>query len=185
MTARVLRAVAALGLLLSLVPIAAARADGSPASAGSPALEVRIDPAQLTVDVGQHIELTVTVTNRAAEATAPLAAHLDVTDPTSSGSVDPEDWTATLTKQIGVLEAGATRTIEWPMTPISGGRVVAYVLLIPTEGDQLLTTSNVVPIVVDEHRTLNPQGVLPIAAGAPLLVAFLLLVQRRWARRDD
>lgn len=168
-------AVAAL-LLLSLTPAAQVSAEGE--------LEVFVEPSALTVDVGAGIDLTVTITNRGTEASPPLAAHLDITDPTSSGSVDPEDWTATLTRQVGVVEAGGTETIRWPMTPISGGRFVAYVLLIPTEGDQTLTASNVVEVVVDEQRTLNPQGVLPIAAGTPLLIALLLVGQRRYARRS-
>lgn len=178
MMLRVLTAVAVVALLLVMLPpTAVARADAH--------LEVRVEPSALTVDVGQRIELTVTVTNRSAEPSASLAAHLDITDPTGSGSVDPEDWTATLTRQIGVVEGGATETITWPMTPISGGRFVAYVLLIPTAGEQQLTASNVVQLVVDERRTLNPQGVLPVAAGAPVLVGLLLIGQRWRTRRED
>ena len=164
-------------LVVALAPAGAVSADSQ--------LEVRVEPLELTVDVGERVELTVTVTNRSTEPSAPLAAHLDITDPTGSESVDPEDWTATLTRQVGVLEGGATETITWPMTPISGGSFVAYVLLIPTEGEQVLTASNVVGIVVDERRTLNPQGVLPVAAGAPVLIGLLLVGQRWRARRED
>ena len=176
MIVRMLRAATAVVLLIALAPAGAE-------SAGSH-LEVRVEPSELTVEVGERIELTVTVTNRSTQPSAPLAAHLDVTDPTGSGSVDPEDWTATLTRQVGVVEGGATATITWPMTPISGGRFVAYVLLSPTEGEQALTASNVVGIVVDERRTLNPQGVLPVAAGAPLLIGLLLVGQRWRVRRE-
>lgn len=171
---RALCAVAVVALLIGLMPAGGASADSQ--------LEVRVEPSELTVDVGAQVELTVTITNRSSEPSAAMAAHLDVTDPTGSGSVDPEDWTGTLTRQVGVIEGGGTETITWPMTPISGGRFVAYVLLIPIEGKQALTASNVVRIVVDERRTLNPQGVLPVAAGAPLLIGLLLVGQRRWSR---
>lgn len=177
MIARLTLASITLALLLAAAPIALASAEAE--------LEVRVEPGALTVDVGAGIDLIVTVTNHGSEPSQPLAAHLDITDPTSSGSVDPEDWTATLTRQVGVLEAGATETIRWPMTPISGGRFVAYVLLIPTEGNQALTASNVIEVVVDEQRTLNPQGVLPVAAATPLLIGLLLVGQRQYARRDD
>ena len=148
-------------------------------------LEVRVEPTSRSVDVGEELEFTISITNSGGTASEPVALHLDITDPRSRSSVDPEDWSSTLTRQIGAIEAGATETLAWRVTPISDGRFTAYFVLIPTEGDGAITVSNTSSLVVDERRALNPQGVVPVAAGAPLLIGLMLIGQRRWSSRDD
>jgi len=153
---------------------AGAQIDGS--------VTVTLEPPSASAILGDNIDLTIEVTNTGSEPTAPLVVHLDVTDPAIAGSVDPEDWTSTLTKPIGVLEPGATQTVDWPIQPISPGRFAAYAVAMSVGADDL-ASSNVVTIDVEDQRSLNPDGILPVAIATPTLIGGLLVAQTGVARR--
>jgi hypothetical protein len=121
------------------------------------------------------------VTNSGNQATAPLVIHLDITDPSRSTSVDPEDWTATLSKPIDVLAPGDTATLDWNIQPISGGSFAVYAVAI-APGADTVSASNVTTVTVQDKRTLNPNGILPVAVGVPCFVGALLLLQLRLTR---
>jgi len=145
-------------------------------------LDVVIEPTDVAAVLGESIELTITVTNQGDTATPPVAVHLDVTDPTTTGSVDPEDWTATLTQQIGEMAPGQVEVLTWTIQPIAPGTFSAYAIaLSPTSSS--LAASAVVQIDVADHRSLNPGGILPVALGTPALVGALLIWRLRVRRR--
>lgn len=176
------RRLACLAVLLGvplLLALGSTPAQGAVKASG---VTVSIEPATGTVVLGDTFDLRVSVTNDAAAPSAPLAVHIDVTDPAAATSVDPEDWTPTLTRTVGVLAPGATKTVRWTVQPIAGGTFAVYaVALAPGEAD--LSASDVLVLTVDEQRTLDPGGILPLAVGVPTLVGALLVVQIRRARR--
>ncbi|GJM38716.1 MAG: hypothetical protein DHS20C19_20830 [Acidimicrobiales bacterium] len=144
---------------------------------------VVVDPPTADLRLGETTTLTITVTNNGDAPTGRLAVHIDVTSPTGSGSVDPEDWTATLTRRIDSIDPGTTRRLDWRLQPISGGSFVAYAVALPVDGGTDVFASNGVSITVEERRSLNPEGVLPVAVGAPAVVGVLLLGRVRRGRR--
>lgn len=147
---------------------------------GDDPLSVVINPAGVDTRLGDTIEVEVVVTNQTAGPISDVAVHLDITDPSTEGSVDPEDWTATLTQPAGTVEPGQSVTLQWSLQPISGGRFTAYaVALHPASPD--VAASNAATITVAEQRALNPEGVLPIAIGGPVLIGSLLVL--RWRAR--
>lgn len=154
----------------------------TPASAADD-VTVEIEPTSADLRLGESTTLTVTVTNQGAEATGRLAIHIDVTSPTGSGSVDPEDWSPTLTRRIDGLAPGETRQLDWRLQPISGGTFRAYAVALPVAGGSDVFASNGVTLAVEERRSLNPEGVLPVAVGAPAVVGVLLLGRLRRSRR--
>ena len=97
---------------------AGAQIDGS--------VTVTVEPRSASAVLGEHLDLAIEVTNNGSEPTPPLVIHLDITDPDNADSVDPEDWTSTLTKPLVVLEAGQTRTVDWRIQPISSGSFATY-----------------------------------------------------------
>ncbi|MDW3219762.1 MAG: hypothetical protein R8F63_14200 [Acidimicrobiales bacterium] len=163
-------------LLTTLLSVAA------PATAAE-RVAVGIDPPASDLRLGDATTLTITVTNNGDAPTGRLAVHIDVTSPTGSGSVDPEDWSATLTRRIDSIEPGASRRLDWRLQPISGGRFVAYAVAIPVDDGTDVFVSNGVTITVEERRSLNPEGVLPVAIGAPAVVGVLLLSRVRRGRQ--
>ncbi len=164
------------GLLLMLAPAS------SSAHTISEDISVVVEPTAATVVLGEHIDIRVSVTNTGSDPTAALVSHIDITDPNESTSVDPEDWTATLSKAVGSLQPGATVTVSWRIQPISAGTYSLYAVAL-APGDDTIAASNVLEVNVDDHRSLNPNGILPVAIGAPVLVGGLLVLQLRFARR--
>ncbi len=133
-------------------------------------VEVVVAPATIATEIGMTTDLQVSVTNTGAVATAALAVHLDITNPSGAGSVDPEDWSSTLTRQIGVLQPGATHELIWDVKPISGGDFSLYVTVLGELGGSEIWVSSAVDVAVRSRRSLNPDGVLPVAIAMPALV---------------
>jgi hypothetical protein len=139
---------------------------------------VEVRPLTAQVALGDTIDLDVTVTNTSGAARNDLIAHIDVTSPNRDGSVDPEDWTATLSKQIDRLEPGAGTTVTWSIQPISPGTFLVYaVVLAPDAPD--VAGSNVLTVSVEDQRSLNPQGVLPVVIIVPAAVGALFVSRLR------
>ncbi len=97
-------------------------------------IAVRIDPTTSAVDLGGAVDLSVEVTNNGAASSPPLVVHLDITDPARSTSVDPEDWTATLSRRVGRVAAGASVTVDWTIQPISSGTLATYAVVLSLRG---------------------------------------------------
>ena len=159
-----------------------------PAPAGAQELadtvSVSVEPASESVVLGDNLDLQVTVTNTGSDRTAALVVHLDITDPGQATSVDPEDWTPTLSKPIGALGAGETVIVDWNIQPISPGTFATYAVALSPELSTI-SSSNVLRVTVADQRSLNPGGILPVAIGAPAVIGALLLIQMRSARRAD
>ncbi len=93
---RLMLAVGACLLTFTCVAAPAAQADRTVGD-----VTVRIDPPAASIKLGESLDLQITVTNQGKARSPPLVLHLDVTDPSRSTSVDPEDWTSTLSKRVG------------------------------------------------------------------------------------
>ena len=156
-----------------------------PAGAESLAgLAVEVTPTTSSIDLGEMVEVSVSVTNTSTEPAEAIIAHIDITDTDRSGSVDPEDWTATLSEPIDSLGPGETATATWKVQPISPGTFTLYaVALAPGASD--VASSNTLTVEVADRRSLNPQGILPVSIATPVLVGGLLANQYRRNRRRD
>ena len=160
---------------------------GTSASADSDtgSLVVTVTPEQLSTSVGQPASVTITLANESAEPTGDLAVHIDITDPRGTNSVDPEDWTPELTLFREALLPGEQVTESWTVTPIQGGDFVLYAVAINANGGieaGMLSVSNGVPIHVEEKRSFNPQGVLPLSVAMPTLLGVALVWRFRRVR---
>ena len=70
------------------------------------------------------------------------------------------------------------------MQPISSGQFVLYAVAL-TPGASDVASSNVLAIDVTEQRSLNPEGILPVAIAGPVIVGGLWLLQTWLTRRQD
>lgn len=145
-------------------------------------LTLTISPSSNAVLLGDTFDVRIDVTNTGAAPTSPLVVHIDVTDPTSAESVDPEDWTPTLSKQIGAVGPGESADVDWQLQPISPGSFTLYAVSL-SAGEDAVAISNVVTVDVTDRRTLNPEGILPVAIGVPALIGGLLALQIGHTRR--
>lgn len=145
-------------------------------------VSVSIEPSFSAVTLGEDLDLAIEVTNSGVESLADLVVHIDITALSDSTSVDPEDWTATLSQFAGEIEPGESVTVEWRIQPISAGTFSVYAVVLAADDDSV-AASNVLQLSVDDRRSLNPNGILPVAIGAPVVIGALLATQLRLSRR--
>jgi hypothetical protein len=168
-----------LALVSALVLVSLAPAAGA---ADLGAVSVTLSPGTSNVTLGEKLPLEITVTNRGPASTPPLVVHLDVTDPDRSTSVDPEDWTSTLSKRVAPLAPGASAKVGWTVQPISRGTFAAYAVVLSSGVDNV-AVSDVLHVDVTGRRALNPGGILFVSLGVPASILALLLLQLARARR--
>lgn len=144
--------------------------------------DVVIEPSDVSIQLGERVDVQVTVTNRTQAAAPPITVHIDITSPSKSTSVDPEDWTSTLSRKSDSLPAGAAQTLNWSLRPIAGGEFVVYAVA-PTPDTKQIQVSDAMSFRVSSRRTLNPESVLPVAIAAPVLVGALLGLQLHAGRK--
>ena len=165
---------------LWMVGGASASADSDPGQ-----VTVTVAPGSISTAVGESVDITVTVVNENSGPAAEMAIHLDITDPKGVGSVDPEDWTPDLTHPQVTLAAGEQVSLPWTIAPISGGNFVLYAVALSSEAGlepAMPVVSNGVPVHVEEKRSFNPAGILPLAIAMPGLMGVALVWRYRRLR---
>ena len=170
-------------VLLNPSPVTA-QDDVGIGTSGTTDTVLTIEATETSVVLGQNLDLSIDITNTASIDSAALVIHLDITDPAKSSSVDPEDWTSTLSKTVGVIGPGESMTVSWNIQPISGGTFAVYAVALAPD-IETTSVSNVVHVEVADERSLNPSGILPVALATPTVVGALLLGQLRLARRTS
>lgn len=137
-------------------------------------LSVTVDRADLSVSLGGDFVFRTEIANSAGNPTEPLVAHLNILSLRGGVYVDPEDWSTQRTWYLGSIPARGSRTITWKLKAVGSGRLAAYVAVLPQERPaEPPTTSPTVRIAVEERRTLNSGGILPLALGVPAAVGLL------------
>jgi hypothetical protein len=167
------------GLVALLLVVAAAIAapafaqDGGQATAGD--LTVSVSRSEVSTLTGKTFTFTSKITNSGSEATPPLIANLAFVAIDHTTYVDPEDWSPQRTVSVTPIAAGSSATLTWTVKPVLAGDVAVYVVVLPEPpalaGAGPLAASPAIPVHVEEHRALNPGGVLPVVLAVPGVLA--------------
>lgn len=187
-----------LGLAALIILLMAASLWTSPAMArearqaasGEP-LEIVIDLDHAIVKTGDKVEYNTRVTNNSAEASPPLIVAMNVVNLEAQGdTVDPEDWSPKRTQYIEALGPGESANLNWIINTILDGNYMVYMVLIPAPASAETSSHPVatsgIHLTVTPFTRLNPQGVLPYAVGAPiLLLGIIYYVYRRRRQQID
>ena len=116
-----------------------------------------------------------------------LVAHLNVLSFTHGVYVDPEDWSSNRTRYLDPIPPGQSTTVSWTVKAVNGGDFGIYVAALGTpEAGSSPSAPTVSPALVahvTEQRSVNPQGVLPLALGVPAVVAAAMAALRLRMRR--
>jgi hypothetical protein len=141
-----------------------------------------------SMNVGDEIEFTTTVTNADQVETPELVVAMNIINLRKSDPVDPEDWSPERTQAVDPLGPGESAEQSWTVEAILDGEFMVYLTAIVRPGTAeettLPITSPGIHMTVAAFQETNPGGVLPVALGMPIgliVVAFLL---RRYWRRD-
>jgi hypothetical protein len=163
-------------LALSVLFVAAA-----PAHA---AVSVTNDRTEITTKLGHKFTFHSRIENRGATPARDLVAHLNVVDLTGHTYVDPEDWSPQRTRYLRPIPPGGSTTVSWPMNAVNAGTIGIYIAVLPRNGEPVRpTTSPTLRLRIEDRRTLNSGGVLPLALGLPAALGLLALAVRASRRR--
>jgi hypothetical protein len=178
-------------LLVLLVAAPAALARPALQSGTGDGLEISIDRDFTQVKTGDKVEYSTRVTNNGSQESPPLIVAMNVINLDAEGEVvDPEDWSPKRTQYIESLGAGESQDLHWIINTILDGDYMVYMVLIPAPGSAETTSQPIatsgIHLTVTPFTRLNPQGVLPYAIGAPVLLAVIIyLVYRRRRQQVD
>jgi hypothetical protein len=149
------------------------------------AVSVRNDRVAIETRLGHRFVFHSTVENRGATPARGLVAHLNVVDLTGHTYVDPEDWSSQRTRYLQPLPPGASTTLRWPLNAVNAGAVGIYVAVLPRSGAPVPpTTGSTVRVSIQDRKTLNSGGILPLALGIPGVVGLVALGVRSSRRRS-
>lgn len=152
------------GLVLVLAPAAHA------------GLGVSNDREAVATKLGHKFVFHSTIRNNALASAGGLVAHLNVVDLSGHTYVDPEDWSSHRTRYLAPIPAGGSITLSWPMNAVNSGTVGIYVALLPRSGAPVPpTTGPVLRVRIEDRKTLNAGGILPLALGLPVLLGLMAL----------
>ena len=140
------------------------------------AISVTNDRTEITTKLGHKFTFRSRIENRGATAAADLVAHLNVVDLTGHTYVDPEDWSSHRTRYLATIAPSGSTTLAWPMNAVNSGTIGAYVAVLPRSGAPVPpTTGPTVRVRIQDRKTLNSGGILPLALGLPALLGLLAL----------
>ncbi len=157
------------------VALSAAVAEAGPVT-------VELDRAEAAIGLGQTLKFKSTVRNPGEQDVSGAIAHLNVLAVDPGVYVDPEDWSGERTQYLDPLGGGESEPLEWEMQAVNSGRFIVYVVITSAQAGGEAVTSKNLRLDVAAERTLDASGLVPIAAGAPGLIALLMglvMVRRR------
>ena len=154
------------------------------APAAHAGVSVSNDRTAIATKLGHKFVFHSTIRNDGAAPAGGLVAHLNVVDLSGHTYVDPEDWSSHRTRYLAPIPAGGSITLSWPMNAVNSGTIGVYVAVLPRSGAPVPpTTGSTLRVRIDDRKTLNSGGILPLALGLPALLGLMALgVRVRRAR---
>jgi hypothetical protein len=146
---------------------------GARAAAGNAHVAVSVDRVTISTQLGRKFVIRSTVANRGAAPARRLIAQLNIFSLRKSVYVDPEDWSSSRVRYLPPIRAGGSTTITWRLQAVNGGEFAAWVTVLPEAGGpRAPAIGPAINVAVAQHKTLNSGGILPLALGIPVLLAF-------------
>jgi hypothetical protein len=151
-------------------------AGGAAAASAQAGISVTVDRTQISTRLGGKFAFRSTITNNGATAVSGLIAHLNVLSLRDGVYVDPEDWSSNRTQYLDTIPAGGSTTTIWRMQAVNDGDFGVYIAVLPETGAaQPPTTAPTIHLAVEERKTLNSGGILPLALGVPAVLGLMIL----------
>ena len=159
-----------------LVAAAVASIAWVPAARAAGSLSVANDRTAVETKLGHKFVFHTRIRNRGAIPARDLVAHLNVLDLTGHGYVDPEDWSSHRTRYLAPIPAGGSTTLTWRVNAVNAGTIGIYVAVLPRSGAPVPpTTAPTVRVRIQDRKSLNTGGILPLALGIPCFLGVLSL----------
>ncbi len=147
------------------------------------AVSVSVDRAAITTSLGRKFHFHSTIRNSGATPATGLVAHLNVLSLRPGTYVDPEDWSSNRTRYLAPIPAGGSTTLDWLVQAVNAGSIGIYVAVLQATGEGTPVSGPTVHVAIAERRTLNSNGILPLALGVPACLGLLAVGVRVRRRR--
>jgi hypothetical protein len=143
------------------------------AQAAVPAVSVDVEPTRIRTELGEDFSLRSTIRNQGSTPAVGLVAHLNILSLRPGLYVDPEDWSESRTRYLAPIPAGGSLTITWTVTAVNSGALGVYVAVFPSSGAGTPITGPTLRADIAERRTIDSNGIIPLALGVPALLGAL------------
>jgi hypothetical protein len=139
-------------------------------------ISVSIDPLFIQANMGDKITYTGTITNNSDKAVTDIIAYISLANVTKGqeSPMDLEDWSANKAIKVDTIPPHGTYEGKWPMRLIDSGSYVAYVMVVDKNYD-IPVSSSMSRLEIKRVLRLNPNNVLPVALGEPILIGTVFL----------
>jgi hypothetical protein len=147
-------------------------ASGSAASR----ISVSIDPPSVQANMGDKITFAGTITNNSDKALDNIIVYISLAN-VSQGKeapMDLEDWSANKAIKVDSIPPHGTYEGRWPMRLIDSGNYAVYITVVD-KNDNSPVTSAISRLEVTRILRLNPNNVLPVAVGEPVLLGIVFV----------
>jgi hypothetical protein len=141
-----------------------------------------INPPFIQANMGDKINYTGTIINNSDRAVNNIIAYISLANVTSGkeAPLDLEDWSANKAVKVDTIPPHGTYEGQWPIRLIDSGSYVAYITVVD-KNDNTPISSALSHLEIKRVLRLNPNNVLPVAIGEPVVLAvvFVFVVFRR------
>ena len=148
-------------------------------------ITVSIDPPSIQANMGDKITYTGTITNNSDSAVNNIIAYISLANITQGkeSPMDLEDWSANKAIKVDIIPPHGTYEGKWPMRLIDSGSYLAYITVVD-KNDNIPISSAMSRLGIKRILRLNPNNVLPVALGEPVVIGacFLLIALKRRKR---
>ena len=163
-------------MLFILTIIMAITIHSTSVSAASRSITVSIDPQSIQANMGDKITFAGTITNNSDRAVNGIIAYISLANITQGkeSPMDLEDWSANRAVKVETIAPHATYEGKWPMRLIDSGSYVAYITAVDKNSSSPVS-STMSHLEIRRILRLNPNNVLPVAVGEPILIGMVLM----------
>jgi hypothetical protein len=139
-------------------------------------ITVSIKPKHIDGKMGDVIEFESNVTNNGTVSLKGLVVYISLIKVTEGQEIpmDLEDWSAQKADKIDLLNPNDSASSKWSMRLIDSGDYVVYMTVVDKNRETPIV-SEVAELKIARRQQLNPNNVLPIAFGMPILIILTFL----------
>jgi len=139
-------------------------------------ITVSINPTSIQANMGDKITYAGTITNNSDNVVNNIIAYISLANVTQGkeAPMDLEDWSANKAIKVDAIPPHRTYEGKWPMRLIDSGSYVAYVTVVD-KNDNTPVSSAMSCLEIKRVLRLNPNNVLPVALGEPILLGIVIM----------
>lgn len=140
-------------------------------AAASGRITISINPPSVQAKMGDRITYTGTITNNSGKPVTNLITYISLANVTQGkeAPMDLEDWSANKAIRVDTIAPHGTYMGKWPMRLIDSGGYVAYITVVD-KNNNIPVISMMSHLDIKRVLRLNPNNVLPVAIGEPILI---------------